>query len=197
MAPLDGGHRRTSGPVAVRRAGMRDVRLGGRSVRLRRLGRGSRGGRRQRRPRPLPAPRRVPRCRRRRGVRRAPPRTSEPHGALRFLRQRSTQTSQRGFARRGGARHRVGACRVGPRRPVVPPGVHVTVPPRRQPRGLGRVQRATTPDDLAGKRRALPGDVRRHRRHRRGADGELPDARRACPRRPPRPLARRRGSWRR
>ena len=88
---------------------------------------------------------------------------------------------------RGGARHRAGPHRLGPRRPVVPPGVHVAVPPRRQPGRLGRVQRAAAPDDLAGERRALPRDVRRHRRHGRGPRGALPDADRARPRRPPGP----------
>ena len=73
--------------------------------------------------------------------------------------------------------------RMGSRRPVVPSGVHVAVPAGRRTRGVGGVQRPATDHDVTRERRALPRDVRPDRRHRAGAEGEVPHARHALPRR--------------
>ena len=146
VAALDRGHRRRAIAAALRRAGLRHVGLGGGAIRLRRLGRGPRGRRRQCRARPLPAARRLSGRRRGRGVRRPPPRPREPHGALRVVRPRPSRPGRQcRAAARGGPRHRVGADRLGPRRSVVPPGLHVAVPARRQPRRVGRASTSCCP----------------------------------------------------
>ena len=84
----------------------------------------------------------------------------------------------------GRARPRAGAGRLGSRRPVVPPGVHVAVPARRHPRAVGRPSTSSSdapphpPTRCASSRRSRastsPGGTAR----------ALPDADPALPRRP-------------
>ena len=86
-------------------------------------------------------------------LRRAPPRAGEPAGAVRaYARGRLVRADTDAEQRRGGARHRAGAGRLGPRRPVVPPGVHLPVPPdgtREEWDEFNELQRRTTSPENA------------------------------------------------
>ena len=115
------------------------VGLGRRALRLRGLGRRPAPGRRRRRPRPLPAARRVAGRGGGHRLRRPLPRAGSRPRAARLLRPRPPRAGHhRRAAPRGRPRPRGGPRRLGPRRPVVPPGVHVAVPPRRHAASSGR-----------------------------------------------------------
>ena len=97
-------------------------------------------------------------------------------------------------ARRARARH-ADPRGLGPGRAGVPPGLHLALHPRREPRADGLVQRAPAHLGLARERRAPVGRVRRHRRGRAPGGASRADAGAAREGRPRVPLLRRAASW--